>query len=171
MVFNQWTQWIISSNNQIFWHLNKITGNRANPFINEWVIIITQLFFFLSLPLSHTHIDGYFTGISPNSPLVASCENPPWEKKVLAGWLSGRAPWLPLNCKLLRWEKQVGGNLRKKRSEQSSDFSRERSVSHVMIPKLDRCTWSYLKGPEQVFSTTRVKKTWETENLQGFSTI
>ena len=56
MVFNQWTQWIISSKDQIFWHLNKITGNRANPFINKWVIIITQLFFFfISSTLSHSH--------------------------------------------------------------------------------------------------------------------
>lgn len=142
MVFNQWTHWITD---QIFWHLNNITGNRANPLINEWIMIITKLSFYL-YTLSHRWLfDRNFTKLPFGCVL--------WEpslRTVLAGWLSGRAPWLPLNCKLLSWEKQVGGNLRKKRSEQSSDFNKKRSVSHVVIPKLDRCMWSYLKGPEQV---------------------
>lgn len=47
------------------------------------------------------------------------CE--PSLRTVLASWVSGGAPCLPLKCKLLRWENQVGGNLIN-RSKQNSGF-------------------------------------------------
>lgn len=136
--------------------LNNITGNWANPLINESIMIITQLSFYL-YTLSHSHrwlFDRNFTKLPYGWVL--------WDlslRTVLAGWLSGQAPWLPLYCKLLSWEKQVGGNLWKKIEANRAVISTEkRSVSHVMIPKLDRCMWSYLKDPEQVFSTNTLVK-------------
>lgn len=94
----------------------------ASTSINAWWSH-NFLFCFVSSTLSHsqTHKDTEF-GFSPTPSPLFELQCILWEpslRTVLVSWLSGRAPWLPLNCKLLRWENQVGGNLRK-RSEQSS---------------------------------------------------
>lgn len=87
-------------------------------------MIITQLSFclFHFLTLTQTVILDFH-----QTPFWLRCIlGEPFLRTVLASWLSGQAPWLPLNCMLLRWDNQVGGTL-KKRSEQSSGFNRERS--------------------------------------------
>lgn len=75
-------------------------------------------------------------------------------RRVLTSWLGGVAPWLPLNCKLLKWENQVGGNLRK-RSKQSSGFIQRELFFPCDNTKVICMHAESLKRSRQ--------KTWETE--------
>lgn len=66
-----------------------------------------------------------------------------WElslRTASAGWLSGWAPWWPLDCKLLRWENQVGGDLREHSGELRLQH-RGGTVSHVTVAKLALVCW------------------------------
>lgn len=105
---------------------------------------ITLFFFCLFHSLTLTNTQRHWVWIFTNHP------PPPfffffqlrcilWEpslRTVLVSWLSGRAPWLPLNCKLLRWENQVGGNLRKRNEQSSVIFYKEKVFFPCVITEV-----------------------------------